>query len=211
MQCIVYAIGKKDDLVYPFSNCYIGVTKRLENRWKEHTKSNFLIGKYIRENKLNFLDNMIIVYHGDDDSCFAEEKKLRPYPFMGLNEAIGGHDGYTSYTEESKKKRSAALKGRKNTWMHKVVKSRGSYEGKKNPAAKKWLIYNPSGDIFKIEGNLQKFCKENGLLSSCLRYYIGKNVPEISKNTYGGFRSKNEKSSILRQNTTSWKLVLCEE
>jgi hypothetical protein len=211
MQYFVYAIGKKENLIYPYDNCYIGVTKRLEKRWKEHTKSNFSIGKYIRENKLNFIDDMIILCYGTDDFCFQEEKKFRPYPFMGLNEAAGGNGGYTCYDESSKEKRSKSLKGRKITWMHKVVKSRGSYEGKKNPAAKKWLIYNPNNDIFNIEGNLQMFCKEHDLLASCLRYYIGKQVPEISKNTYGGFRSKNEKSSILRQNTTSWKLVLCEE
>ena len=45
---------------------------------------------------------------------------------------------------------------------------------------------------------------------SCLKYYIGKKVPPINNNCYGGYRAKNEKFRILRENTVFWKLI-CEE
>lgn len=206
MQYILYAIGSIDDLVEPYDKCYIGVTNNPEKRWKSHIKSKYTIGKYIRDNNLNFDDNMIILFYGSSDTCYNKERIYRPNPNMGLNEAIGGNGGYSSYNVERNLKVSSALKGRNVHWIDKVIKSRGSYAGSKNPRAKCWVITDPNGIEYETVGNLSAFCEKNSLLNSTLCYYKGKKVPPILNETYGGFRAKNEKSKLLRHNTTGWML-----
>jgi len=211
MQYIVYAIGLIEDLKHPYDNCYIGVTHRPEKRWKEHYKSNRKIGLFIREHNLTY-DNMVIIFHGSIEECYQKELEYRPYPYMGLNESIGGMGGYKiPHTDDAKKKISQAHKGREVPWINKVVENRKSYEGKNNPNSKKWLLTSPTGIEYIIEGNLTKFCNEQNILLTCLRYYEGRNVPNPSNNSYGGFRAKNENSRILRENSTGWKLNIMEK
>ena len=209
MQHIVYAIGKKENLIPPYDMCYIGVTHRPEKRWKEHSKSSFTVGEYMRKNNLTFEDNMIILFYGDIEQCYLKESEYRPLPFMGLNESIGGIGGYKiPHTEEAKKKISDAHKGRKVPWIHKVVKNRRPYNGSENPSAKKWLLISPNNDKYTIEGNLIDFCEKHEIMHRVLRNYIGNAVPEIKYSGRGGFRPKTEYDKYIRENTTGWQLHL---
>jgi|TARA_R110000823_G_scaffold29167_2_gene84785 hypothetical protein len=205
----VYAIGLKKHLKEPYSNCYIGVTNDLERRWKAHTKSKYTVGNFIHENALTFEDNFVIVYNGDDKECYEMEEKYRPYPLMGLNEAVGGSGGYTSYSKERSEKISKAMTGKSKTKEHmkKIIENRKSYNDSENPNAKIWYLINPQGKEYKVSGQFIKFCEENNLLHSCLMRYRGNEVPAINQNGYGGYRAKSEKSKFLRENTTGWILV----
>lgn len=207
MNYIVYAIGLKEDLIPPYDKCYIGVTNKPERRWKVHCKSEYTVGKFIRKNSLTYENNMIIIFYGTSDECFAKELELRPLEFMGLNEASGGHGGKTVYTNGRNEKISKALKGRKVTWMSKVVESRGSYVGCKNPRAKKWLIINPAGKEYIIHGNLQKFCENNNILNTVLYNNKGSVVPSPNYGGYGGYRPKSEDLKLKRENTSGWMLI----
>tara|TARA_R110000851_G_scaffold101854_1_gene218162 strand:+ start:481 stop:1113 length:633 start_codon:yes stop_codon:yes gene_type:complete len=206
----VYAIGLKKYLKEPYSNCYIGVTKNLERRWRGHTRSKYTVGVYIRENVLTFDDNMIILYKSDDDDeCYKMEEKYRPFTLIGLNEAAGGHGGLTSYSEERNKKISKSLTGKTKTKEHvrKIIENRKSFGGSANPMAKKWHLIDPQGKEYKVNGNFQKFCEENSILHTCLIWYRGSKVAPINQNGNGGYRAKNERSKSLRENTIGWILV----
>jgi hypothetical protein len=206
MTYMVYVIGLSNDITPPYHNCYIGVTKYLDSRWKGHEKSKYTVGRYIREHGLLQSDNMVVIFSGTEKECFDMEHDLRPIERMGLNEAAGGHGGFTSYSKERNEKISAALTGRKMTWMHKVVASRGSYKGGNNPSAKDWLLIDPEGNEYCVYGNLQEFCNERQLLVSSLTHYKGKQVPPIKSNGYGGYRAKSEDSKQKRENTSGWML-----
>lgn len=209
MQYFVYAIGKKENLIEPFDMCYIGVTNKLENRWKAHTKSKYTVGQYIKTNKLSFHENMIVLFIGTAEECFEKEHKFRPISGMGLNEAAGGLGGYTKYTDDRNQLISSRLKGRKIEWKDKVSNTRkieGIAKGKKNPNAKKWLLTSPDGRDIIAHGNLFEVCNDNQLLQSCLMRYLNSEVPPIATNGFGGYRAKNEISEKLRKNTTGWKL-----
>lgn len=210
MQYMLYAIGKKEDLVSPYNNCYIGVTHRIEKRWTEHSKSKFTVGNYIRKHSLTFEENMIILFFGSSQECYSKEIEYRPYPFMGLNESIGGVGGYKiPHTQETKDKISKAHKGRKTPWMYKVVENRRSYDGQGNPNAKKWLITSPKNDKYIIEGSFINFCEENKIMHTVLRKYINTIVPPLNeKNGRGGFRPKDDNAKYLRDNTSGWQLHL---
>lgn len=213
----------KEDLKEPYHNCYVGVTKNCNGRWNRHKKSKYNVGKFIRFFDLSFYENMVVIFEGSKYECFELEKKLRPRPFIGLNEASGGHGGDTgnykappksAYTAERARKISESLCGRKKTEEHsenisKSLMSNGTRKGNKNPRAKKWTLISPNGVIHSIHGNLSETCKSLNLLESTLRYNKNTVVPEPVSNSYGGFRAKNEKSKELRMNTIGW--VLYEE
>jgi hypothetical protein len=207
MDYVVYAIGITEDLMPPYDKCYIGVTNKPKNRWNVHYKSDYTVGKFIREHNLTYENNMIIIFNGTSNECFTKENEMRPVEFIGLNEAPGGCGGKTVYNKARNEKISKALKGRKITWMSKIIESRGDYNGNKNPRAKKWLIINPSGKKYNVHGNLQQFCKENNISSVVLYNNKGTVVPPPKYGGYGGYRPKDEKSKIKRENTSGWMLV----
>lgn len=207
----VYAIGKKENLIPPYKDCYIGVTDCLDQRWSGHICSKYTVGKYIRKHDLT-RENMIVIVETNKDKCFEIEKMLRYKPSMGLNEAVGGKGGYTSYSEKRNKKISDANKGKVFSEEHKKkisASKKGQSAGKKNNKAKKWLLTSPNGKVYNIHGNLYEVCEKLDLLPSALRYYRNNPVPELTTGKYGGFRAKNEKSKELRMNTTGW--ILFEE
>jgi predicted GIY-YIG superfamily endonuclease len=210
MSYVVYVIGLQENLTPPYHNCYVGVTNDMDRRWKYHYNSKYSVGTYIRSHNLS-RDNMISIFSGTEEECFDKEYELRPYQYIGLNEAAGGHGGSTTYTKERNEKISAALTGRKITWADKIVASRGSYKGSKNPSAKGWELLDPEGRKHEIYGNLQEFCDQNDLLLSSLTYYKGKRVPPIQSGGYGGYRAKNEESKRKRENTAGWLLYWAME
>ena len=204
----VYAIGKNDELIPPYENCYIGVTCDLDRRWDYHIRSSYIVGKYIRENNLK-RENMIVVFETDYDECFEIEKILRHKPNMVLNEAAGGKGGYTSYTNERNEKISKARKGKEFSEEHRKkisISKKGKSVGNKNTMAKKWILTSPDGVVYNIHGNLYETCESLNLLTPTLRYYVNKRVPEVVSDKWGGFRAKNEKSKELRMNTIGWSL-----
>lgn len=204
----VYAIGKTEELIPPYKNCYIGVTDDLDRRWDYHVRSEYTVGKYIRKHNLK-RENMISIFETDKDECFEIEKMLRYKPSMGLNEATGGKGGYTSYTKERNEKISKAHKGKTLGENHKKkisIAKKGKSAGKKNNRAKKWILTSPSGVVYNIHGNLHEVCESLNLLTATLRYYVNSAVPEVASVKIGGFREKNEKSKDLRMNTTGWSL-----
>lgn len=204
---VVYLIGDS------VATGYVGVTHNKTRRWKHHTHSNYLVGDYIRQNKLTFSETVMkTLYEGAEDECFDLERKLRPYPYMGLNMAPGGHGGLREYTAERNRKISQALKGRKHSWGNKSSKTKkdfGLVVGEKNPMAKKWKFTSPAGDEYVIIGNKQKFCDEYQLLASCLVYHLGMIVPPIEEFCgKGGYRAKNKMSLHKRCNSVGWKLEI---
>lgn len=210
----VYHISDSEDL----DKGYIGVSNNVERRWKQHLKSIYTIGTNIKENNWTFEKNLRIIYEGSEKECFDLEIKLRPYPYIGLNESVGGKGGDKTSTlspekfKERNRKISESQKGRKPSQQTKerisrTKKQNKAYVGEKNIKAKKWIIISPNKEIFEVYGELGKFCKQHKLLISCLKYYEGTEVPVIKTNGYGGFREKSKNSLILRQNTTGWKLI----
>jgi hypothetical protein len=190
---------------------YVGVTCHKRRRWNGHSRSNYPVGEYIRNNGLEFSDDtMKILYEGTAQECFHVEASLRPTFCMGLNVAPGGHGGPTLYTLERNRKISQALKGQKVTWGDKVSQTKrelGLAVGDKNPKAKKWKFTAPSGEQHIVVGNKQQFCDNHSLLASCLVYHLGAVVPPISKTSgRGGFRSKNKNSLHRRLNSVGWML-----
>lgn len=207
MDYFVYVIGKKEDMVEPYTKCYIGVTKDLIRRWNSHKKSNYTVGEYIRTHNLT-QDNMSVIFHGTEEECFNMENKLRPYPLMGLNEAVGGGGGFTSYTLERNEKISKAMKNRNMTWGDKVSISRKEKKiaaGSNNVRAKRWKLTDPIGNVYIVDGNLNKFCEDNKILAACLRTNLGTIIPPI-KVGYGGFRALSDEHRHLRENTSGWSL-----
>lgn len=203
----VYAIGIKENLNPPYEKCYIGVTSNLTRRWKKHTQSSYTIGKYIRQHKLNQQDNFIVIFEGTEDECFLVEEIYRPSPNIGLNEASGGKGGYTVYNKERNEKISLKVKESRKRKIWTTHKNRRCYSGKNNPNARKWMLIDKNRNIYNVKGSLSDFCEENSILESCLRRYIGDVVPPPNFSGYGGYRAKNNKSKILRLNTTGWTLI----
>lgn len=92
-ECCTYCItvGRLD---------YIGVTKNFSRRIKQHIESAYCnnntkkeheaykVHKAMRESLIGF--SVEIIFHGSEDDCYAEEKRLRPKATMGLNTAPGG-------------------------------------------------------------------------------------------------------------------------
>ncbi len=211
MNYVVYAIGLEQNLVEPYSKCYVGVTKDLQNRFKSHSNSKYTVGKYIRENNLIYENNFCVLFTGSEEECFDMEIKYRPFPLMGLNEATGGRGGYTKYTEERSAKIAAKFKGRKITWGDKISSTKKELKqsvGAKNGMAKQWKIIDPIGVEYEFNGTFSNFCDEHILLGRTLKYYLNKNVPSPAVNGYGGFRGKDSKQIERRYNTTGWKLQI---
>ncbi len=224
----LYAIGLTENLVEPYDNCYIGVTLDPEKRWKQHLKSKYKVGEFIRENSLEKETNMKILFTGDESECFELEESLRPSWNIGLNIAPGGQGGKVlenyesgfSYNQEEYMKRynkdrnekiSKSLMNREKTPSHKnaIRKIRSlskATAGKNNGKAKRWLLTSPDGMVYNIHGNLDQECKNMNLLITALKRYIGNPVPEPNYNGFGGYRSKNKDSKFLRENTSGWIL-----
>lgn len=200
----VYAIGKSVDLIHPYHHCYIGVTNNLTRRWRDHTKSKYTVGIYIREHNLSN-ENMICIFEGHEKDCFEMELKLRPYPLMGLNESCGGNGGKTIYSYDRGQKISRKVKlARRNKYWSSHKK--GTFCKTRNPNAKNWILISPDDTSYQISGNLESFCVEHNLLLSSLRYYEGRSVPDLIPG-FGGFRKKSDNSLRLRESTINWTLV----
>ena len=207
----VYAIGKKKDLMPPYDQCYIGVTKRPQSRWNNHTKSKYLVGAVIRKYSLTFDENFVILYTGEDIECYLMETQMRPIPLIGLNLAAGGNGGDTRpYPPGRSVKISKAHLGRKCPWNWKSILSRGSYVGAKNPYASTWVLTDPDDNKYDVIGTFQEFCDERNLLGSSLRYHKGHPVPPLV-NKKGGYRAKNEISLEKRINTIGWMCEKCSD
>ena len=200
--CVVYAIGNNLDNL---DACYIGVAKDPIVRWKQHLKGR--LSTFIIENNWSYEANMKIIFEGTVDECFAKELELRPFPYMGLNIASGGHGGYTSYSEERNNKISKANKGRVTTWGNKISetkKKQGTHSGSKNIKAKIWILIDPNGKEYKLHGNLFTFCEEYNLSHNALRNNIGNKVGNISPKFRDGGNSEIRER---RLNTTGWTLL----
>jgi len=207
MEYFVYVIGL--NLKEPYTNCYIGVTNNPELRFKTHARSSTKVGKYIRENNLNFEENFRVIFEGTSSDCFLIEEEMRPFPNMGLNVATGGCGGYTNYSDERNSKISDAMKGRTITWGDKVSetkKKNGTHKGCKNPMSKKWYLTSPDGKCYDASGKLAQLCEDLEITPTVLRKNLGKTVEAPKKGGYGGFRPKSEKERKFRMNTTGWKL-----
>ena len=71
---------------------YIGTTtQEPRTRFYQHKKEDSDVGQAIRDNDLNFEDNMDILADGlTKPQAYDLEKELRPKPGMGLNKRSGG-------------------------------------------------------------------------------------------------------------------------
>jgi len=206
--CFVYAIGSIHNLNNKkYDECYIGVTKDLLRRWKYHTTSGYSVSRAIKKYKWIFEENMRCIYSGETELCFDIESSLRPFPFMGLNEASGGKGGKTNYSPERGRKISDALRGRVRSEEHrKNISSskKGTFSGMKNPKAKIWKLVDPDGKETIILGNLQDHCDKLGLCWSVLKKKLGTVVGEISPK----FRDNGDITiRVKREKTIGWKLL----
>tara|TARA_Y100000034_G_C6904369_1_gene419197 strand:+ start:1290 stop:1811 length:522 start_codon:yes stop_codon:yes gene_type:complete len=165
----------------------------------------------IRKNNWTFEKNFSIIFSGTNAECYKLEKIFRPKPMIGLNEAIGGQGGYTLYTQERSEKISKIHSGRIFSREHKKKISEtcsdGRRKGPNNANAKNWKLISPTGKKYSLKGKLLTFCDEHDILVDTLRYYRGKDVPEIKTGTIGGYRMKNEVSFRKRKNTSGWRLL----
>jgi hypothetical protein len=200
----VYHIKNKTEL--KLSRGYIGVTNDIESRWRGHSKAQSRVGKAIR-NKNWSIANMTILLEGSEQDCFILESILRPSPHMGLNVAIGGKGGYTSYSKERNLKISKARKGKKfpPEWCShmSVTMSDGRRKGNKNGRAKKWELISPSGSVTLVSGNLHIICKQFNIARPTLIKHLGRIVEYPNKQ---GWRPKSEDERQRRLNTIGWQL-----
>lgn len=79
---------------------YIGVTKEpIHIRFKSHARGNRIIGKAIRSFKLTEKDiRVLFSFESEDpkiayDAAYNKELELRPEPFIGWNQCMGGRGG----------------------------------------------------------------------------------------------------------------------
>ena len=87
--------------------------------------------------------------------------------------------------------------------MHKMIKTRKelkSGHGNKNGMAKKWFIISPFGNVYKIDGNIQKFCDSKNICRYLLIKYKGVIVPPRKRKI-----SKKNREKIL--STIGWILL----
>lgn len=204
MMYYVYAIGDSNKL----DECYIGVTNSPFRRWKAHLKSGYTVSKAINENKWTYEKHMRIIFKGTEDECYDIENKYRPFPNIGLNEAIGGHGGYTSYSEERNKTISDKLKGRSITWASKISETKRKLQhGQRsnNSRALKWKLVDPSGNEHFLHGNLDEFCNQKQLSPKVLRKNLGVTIGPLSPK----FRDNGDvKNRQRRINTIGWTLFI---
>lgn len=92
-----------DDCDVPESSGYIGVSKDLPRRIREHQRTQ----RFPKSVKF------IIVFSGSQDDCLALERSLRPHPGIAWNLARGGPDGRYGLCEISRQKLSKSLTGKK--------------------------------------------------------------------------------------------------
>lgn len=106
----------------------------------------------------------------------------------GYNMTIGGD----SVSEESRKKISLAMKGRKITWYDKIIASRKLNPDRRDPKAfvakgannvnaKEYIVSCPDGRIKKVKG-LRAFCKLNNL-----KHYAMFHILSGRQKTHRGF------------------------
>ena len=204
----LYVIGFEEDIsTSNYINCYVGVTTDVSRRWKSHLKSKYTVGKFIQKHNWSFENNVMIIDSGSEDYCYEQEFIMRPLPFIGLNEAAGGHGGrIVEFTKERNDKVSKSLKGRKNSWGHKTSQTRRDLKvasGSNNPNAKQWTLTSPDNQKHFVDGNLEDFCEQHMLTLSTLTRNIGTVIPKMSSK----FRNwGDELNSVKRNNTTGWKL-----
>ena len=78
-ECVLYWIHNKFETDI-LTQGYVGVTKNLERRIKEHKRKD----GFLDEREIN------IIIYGDRKTCLRIEKHLRPHTNIGLNKSIGG-------------------------------------------------------------------------------------------------------------------------
>lgn len=209
MSC-VYAIGSTENLKSKnYDMCYIGVTANVFRRWVTHKSSMFTVGVAIRANAWNIDENMVIIFEGESEICFDMESKFRPYPKMGLNEAVGGCGGYTSYDEQRNKKISSKLKGRVTSDEHRRKISEGkklqkNSQGARNCKAKIWKLIDPIGDEHIIHGELIAWCDQKGITWSTLKRNLGCVIGQVSPK----FRTNGDLNALEKRIATIGWLMM---
>ena len=163
---------------------YVGITNNPQRRWSAHTTKNNT--NNLLKNKLNKYSD--IVQREILDVCETRhealwlERTLRPFPNIGWNIQAGGGP-CSDMSEQTKKKISSALKGRKTSIMTesgkasrkaKMVGRKVSAEtknklslqrrGRDNNAARPVNIYKyEDNSVVATDVLMSEFCKENGL------------------------------------------------
>jgi len=89
--------------------------------------------------------------------------------------------------------------------ISKIRKENKSYFGKKNPAAKKWKLTNPTGNIHIVYGLLKEFCNKNNLSFGVLKQNIGKFLEDPRKCYKQKYIKRMTKK---RLNSIGWKLEI---
>lgn len=207
--CFVYAIGDIADIqTLNLDNCYVGVSVNLKRRWNQHRSAKTIVGACIRALGWCIEENMIILYRASKTDCFEYEHSLRPSENIGLNVAIGGYGGYTSYTEDRNRKISIAKTGVPKSpemieKMRQTKMRNGTHTGSRNIKAQKWQLMSPCGKIYHLHGNLEETCKKLNLTVTTLRKHNGIAIPPISVKTRGSVEIIER-----RNNTTGWSLTL---
>lgn len=153
---------KEDTHTDPYTEGYIGITKRdPDQRLYEH----------LTRKQLENVE-MLVLYEGDKETISKLEEKYRPKSYIGWNKSPGGLTGgrplgiHTSgwkHTEESKRKRSEALKGDKNPMFgRKHPNTAGiseSLKGNTNPAKRIYVVTEPDGTEVTVK-NMKEYCSD---------------------------------------------------
>ena len=172
LNCIIYRITNKIN-----GKVYIGQTRRSLGRRKSEHIHRFNLGE--RDHKLylamrkygveNFeFDTVCCALSADyldelEVSIIADHNSFN----RGYNMTCGGD----SISEETRKKLSLALTGRKAPWVYKswITRRRNGTEnptvqpkGAKHPLAKRYLVRHPNGRHETIAG-LKAFCRGHAL------------------------------------------------
>ena len=148
----VYVIGPAQD-EFPYYESYVGVTSNLKSRWNQHLRRDSLIGNHIRLNNLN-CSCMRSIYTGTQKECFSLERKLRPIPFIGLNEAAGGRGGWSHVNNSGRIKTEAHIS---NELQSKI---RNGTLGNNNPT-KTWETRKRNGNVSNTPEQIMKANETN--------------------------------------------------
>jgi len=175
-------------LIYKIENLingkvYIGQTRQgLQQRKREHLSR---LQANERQHKLyqamrkhgveNFKFSKLASVPNESDLDAVEEEIISQY--NSFNRGYNATPGGGSVSEETRRKLSKSFKGRKITWMEKIVEAREKNGtnpkpghgglGRHNKHSKSYLVRTPEGEKIKFKG-LRGFCRERGLSHNLL-------------------------------------------
>ena len=166
-KCYVYHICKEaDNGNYELG--YIGVTTDIKARFKNHAKSDTIVGRAIRKYKLDESNIHVIQEFDDIDSAYEMELMYRPTDLIGWNISPGGK-GYSKGHIQNPYIRYKISQNKKNK-SYKQSEDHYKMMSEKQKGMKREVVECPYCQKIGGYGNMQRW-----------HFFKCKNAPKIIK------------------------------